>query len=146
MGTRSLTVLQDNDGQEIAVLYRQMDGYPSGHGADLAKYLKPFTVVNGFGLGAKRGKVASGMSCLAAQLVAKFKQEVGHFYLYPAGTRDCDEEYVYTVGVQAGQVHLECRTAGYGGEPGHLLYSGPAAEWKTQAVEAAEQLLSAEVR
>ena len=146
MGTRSLTVLQDNDGKEIAVLYRQMDGYPSGHGAELAKYLKPFTVVNGFGSGAKRGKVANGMSCLAAQLVAKFKQEVGGFYLYPAGTRDCGEEYVYTVGVHAGQVHLECRTAGYGGEPGHLLYSGPAADWKTKAVEAAEQLLSAEVR
>jgi len=146
MGTRSLTVLQDHDGKEIAVLYRQMDGYPSGHGAELAKYLKPFTVVNGFGLGAKRGKVANGMPCLAAQLVAKFKQEVGHFYLYPARTRDCGEEYVYTVGLKDGRVHLECRTADYGGEPGHLLYSGPAAEWKTQAVEAAEQLLSAEVR
>ena len=94
----------------------------------------------------KRGKVANGMPCLAAQLVAKFKQEVGHFYLYPARTRDCGEEYVYTVGLKDGRVHLECRTADYGGEPGHLLYSGPAAEWKTQAVEAAEQLLSAEVR
>ena len=146
MGTRSLTVLQDHDGKEIAVLYRQMDGYPSGHGAELAKYLKPFTVVNGFGPGAKRGKMANGMPCLAAQLVAKFKQEVGHFYLYPARTRDCGEEYVYTVGLKDGRVHLECRTADYGGEPGHLLYSGPAAEWKTQAVEAAEQLLSAEVR
>lgn len=146
MGTRSLTVLQGNDGKEIAVLYRQMDGYPSGHGAELAKYLKPFTVVNGFGSGAKCGKVANGMSCLAAQLVAKFKQEVGHFYLYPAGTRDCGEEYIYTVGLKDGRIHLECRTADYGGEPGHLLYSGPAAEWKTEAVEAAEQLLSAEVR
>ena len=146
MGTRSLTILQDGDGQEIAVLYRQMDGYPDGHGNDLARFLKPFTVVNGFGIGAKRGKVANGMACLAAQLVAKFKRDVGGFYLYPAGTRDCGEEYVYTVDLQAGQVHLECRTAGYGGEPGHLLYSGPAAAWNTKAVEAAEQLLSAEVR
>ena len=146
MGTRSLTILQDGDGQEIAVLYRQMDGYPDGHGNDLARFLKPFTVVNGFGPGAKRGKAANGMACLAAQLVAKFKQEVGHFYLYPAGTRDCGEEYIYTVGLKDGRVHLECRTASYRDEPGRLLYSGPAAEWKTKAVEATEQCFKATVR
>ena len=47
MGTRSLTTFLEEDGTEIAVLYRQMDGYPTGHGQDLKDFLLPFTVVNG---------------------------------------------------------------------------------------------------
>jgi hypothetical protein len=35
------------------------------------------------------------MSCLAAQVVAHFKTEIGSFYLYPSGTRGMDEEYIY---------------------------------------------------
>jgi len=138
MGTRSLTILQDGDGQEIAVLYRQMDGYPDGHGNDLARFLKPFTVVNGFGIGAKRGKVANGMACLAAQLVAKFKRDVGGFYLYPAGTRDCGEEYRYTVSLKDGQLWLQCH-GGYGDEL-RLLYDGPAKGWKAELAQAAESM------
>ena len=140
MGTRSLTALQDNDGQEIAVLYRQLDGYPEGHGAELAKYLKPFHVVNGFGLGDKKGKAANGMSCLAAQLIAKFKRDIGGFYLHPAGTRDCGEEYIYTVYLKAGEVCLRCKTA-YGDTK--LLYDGPAHQWNTKAVRAAQKLQEA---
>ena len=37
------------------------------------------------------------MGCLAAQVVAHFKEEPGRFYLYPAGTRNCGEEYIYTL-------------------------------------------------
>ena len=37
------------------------------------------------------------MDCLAAQLIAHFKKEAGGFYLYSAGTRDCGEEYIYTI-------------------------------------------------
>ncbi len=38
MGTRSLTILCGRDA-EIAVLYRQYDGYPEGHGRELAEIL-----------------------------------------------------------------------------------------------------------
>ena len=37
------------------------------------------------------------MGCLAAQIIAHFKNGIGGFYLYPAKTRDCGEEYIYTV-------------------------------------------------
>ena len=40
MGTRSLTVVKEEE-NELLVMYRQMDGYPSGHGQDLANFLKP---------------------------------------------------------------------------------------------------------
>ena len=96
MGTRSLTIMQDSwDHKEIAVMYRQFDGYPSGLGVELAEFLSGFRIVNG--ITDKIGKVANGGSCLAAQIVAHFKDEVGNVYLEPAGTRNCGEEYVYIV-------------------------------------------------
>lgn len=95
MGTRCLTLLPGDGGQEAAVLYRQFDGYPEGHGQELEEFLAPLTEVNGFG--SESDPVFNGPSCLSAMLVAHFKSGVGGFYLYPAGTRDCGEEYVYVV-------------------------------------------------
>lgn len=102
MGTRSLTVFKDKD-KEIAVLYRQMDGYPSGQGADLDAILAKGNIVNGYG-GNMPGKAFNGMSDLAVRTIVDLKtggqeyhNDIGGFYLYPAGTRDCGEEYIYTV-------------------------------------------------
>ena len=48
MGTRSLTVFNDTwENEEIAVFYRQFDGYPEGHGTDLLDLLKDMSIVNG---------------------------------------------------------------------------------------------------
>ena len=96
MGTRSLTVILEDDRKEICVLYRQYDGYPSGHGAELKEFLNGFSVVNGLGMD-NHNKIANGMGCLAAQIISNFKAEPGGFYVYPSGTRDCGEEYIYTV-------------------------------------------------
>lgn len=71
MGTRSLTVMQDDHGTEIAVLYRQYDGYPTGHGQELADFLKRFTITNGINTDAPHS--ANGMDCLAAQIITHFK-------------------------------------------------------------------------
>jgi len=95
MGTRCLTVIRDRS-EEIAVLYRQYDGYPEGHGAELKEFLDGFKIVNGIPM-AYEGKIADGAQCLAAQIVAHFKTVVGNFYLYPAGMRGLGEEYIYTV-------------------------------------------------
>jgi hypothetical protein len=96
VGTRSLTVFEGEDGTEICVLYRQMDGYPTVHGAALKEFLDGFHIQNGYSF-PKPQRAANGMGCLAAQAVAYFKEGIGDFYLYPAGTRDCGEEYIYTV-------------------------------------------------
>jgi len=110
MGTRSLTVIENEDGKEIVVMYRQFDGYPEGHGVELAEFLKSIHLVNGLGLTETR-KVANGMGCLAAQLIAHFKDEPGQFYLYPAGTRDCWEDYVYYVYASGDQCRIRiCRS------------------------------------
>ena len=94
MSTRSLTVFK-NEKEEICVLYRQWDGYPQGHGKELAEFLSGITMVNG--IGSERKKIANGMGCLVAQVIAHFKTEVGNFYVEPAGTRNYGEEYTYIV-------------------------------------------------
>lgn len=110
MGTRSLTVVVDSGwdkSKEICVLYRQFDGYPSAHGAELKSFLDGFEICNG--IGARKPKLANGAGCLAAQLIKHFKDDVGGFYLHAAGERDCGEEYVYivTVGKPGEEIQLE---------------------------------------
>lgn len=96
MGTRSLTRVIE-DGKTIITMYRQYDGYPSGHGKELADFLKGIKIVNG--LGADATSVANGAGCLAAQLVCNFKKEPGGFYLFPTDTVDAGQEYEYDVHV-----------------------------------------------
>jgi hypothetical protein len=95
MGTRCLTRVYDERGAEIICLYRQFDGYPDGHGRELADFVERKTIVNGM-TGDERN-IANGMGCLAAQIVAFFKQEPGNFYLYPPGEKDAWEDYEYHV-------------------------------------------------
>ena len=104
MGTRSLTTFiepyQDKNGKQkkekIVTMYRQYDGYPEGHGIDLAEFLASGTMVNGFGVNEEK-LVFNGMGCLAAQVIAHFKKGVGGFYLHRGGATNCGEEYRYEV-------------------------------------------------
>ena len=114
MGTRCLTVFvdlrKDEKGKEIAVLYRQMDGYPDGHGAELQQFLAKRPIVNGYNSTDEQNKAFNGMGCLAASVVAHFKQAIGEFYLHPPGTRDIGEEYIYTVTGKPGDVEATIQT------------------------------------
>ena len=94
MGTRSLTYVYSED-TPLINMYRQYDGYPTGHGAELAEFLSGFEIVNGYG--EVKPKLANGMGCLAAQLIANFKQSVGGFYIYAVTDNDCGQEYEYHV-------------------------------------------------
>lgn len=96
MGTRSLTFVYDNK-EPMINMYRQFDGYPSGHGSELAEFLNSFdAIVNGIPVGDKR-KMANGMGCLAAQMIANFKTDVGGFYIYPVSADDCGQDYEYHI-------------------------------------------------
>lgn len=111
MGTRCLTVFEDERHNEIAVLYRQFDGYPEGHGKELFEYLDGKRLVNGIGMGDDTNAF-NGMECLAASTVAHFKDGIGGFYLYPAKTRGMGEEYVYTVKPgNGGKIKIETKEA-----------------------------------
>lgn len=101
MGTRSLThVYDDDDGARLVTIYQQYDGYPEGVGLNLARFLKDFKIVNGMGTDAKLGEVANGPECLAAQLVAHLKTDVGGVYVTVPG--DQGQEYEYEIHVTPG--------------------------------------------
>ena len=100
MGTRSLTYVYEGKKEDwvlpFVCMYRQFDGYPSGHGAQLSYFLMSGKIVNGIPAG--EGKFFNGMGCLAAQLVANFKDGAGGIYLYPARLKqDCWQEYEYHI-------------------------------------------------
>lgn len=103
MGTRSLTTFIETytdretgkkKKNEIVTMYRQYDGYPTGHGKELAEFLAGGKLVNGIGL--DDTKVFNGMGCLSAQVIAHFKKGVGGFYLQRTN-KDSGEEYRYHV-------------------------------------------------
>ena len=115
MGTRSLTrVIPRQKGlsydeghkhvdKSSINMYRQYDGYPQGHGLELAEFLSDFTVVNGLGADSYQGKIANGSSCLAAQLVQHFKDGPGNVYLEALDDGDHWEEYIYTLFPKEGE-------------------------------------------
>ena len=94
MGTRSLTFVYDGNVPVINI-YRQFDGYPSGHGHELAQFLNSKTLVNGYK--DKNSAEANGMGCLAAQLIVQLKHGVGGIYIYPVSSTDCFQDYEYHV-------------------------------------------------
>lgn len=88
-------------------MYRQYDGYMSGHGAELAEFLQDFNIVNGMKLN-DPPRTANGMGCLAAQLIVHFKasackddgtptSEPGGIYVYHPEAKDYGEEFTYTI-------------------------------------------------
>ena len=111
MGTRSLTYIEESYGenrekkQNILCMYRQYDGDLSGHGAELAEFLQDFNVVNGYNSGTPE-RSANGMGCLAAQLIAHFKDGIGNIYIHEPNESDCGEEYTYTVYEEDGKVRV----------------------------------------
>jgi hypothetical protein len=95
MGTRALTFVYNEHNEVILNLYSQYDGYIEGHGRELAEFLAGKTLVNGFGK--ESTSLANGMGCLAASLVAHFKETVGGFYIHSVTSTDCGQDYEYHV-------------------------------------------------
>lgn len=120
MGTRALTFVYD-DGKPVVCLYRQYDGYMSGHGRELAEFLGSFSAMtNGIAAGETR-KTANGMGCLAAQMIGHFKTEVGGFYLMATDTKDAGQDYTYHLYIDRIEVR-EC--------DGAVVFSGSIDEFK----------------
>ena len=142
MGTRSLTHIYDDRTESVlATVYRQMDGYPSGHGEDLAEILKGRTLVNGFGSGTP-SKASNGAGCLAATIIAELKVPagIGGIYLEPPGSEDHGEEYVYSVSPRLeGSIRFKVESirGGWGNTPRErrLLFEGDVNDFDAAAAE-----------
>jgi hypothetical protein len=105
MGTRSTyrIIEQYKDDNEVVkdealvLVYRQYDGYPEGHPLETAEWLSSGKMVNGIGLGENQ-LVFNGGGCLAAQLIAKFKDGAGGTYIHSLKSRGkCWEDYLYDI-------------------------------------------------
>lgn len=81
-----------------AQIYHHYDGYPEYLGCNLAEFLCDFRVVNGLPTNYFEDiKIANGMGCLTAQLIAGLKEEAGNVYVdYPDTDRD-DVEFTYYI-------------------------------------------------
>lgn len=129
MGTRSSTIFYAEDGDEIAVLFRHYDGFPSTHGLKLAKFLSGLKIVVGAPMeDVPIGTVANGMTDLAAQVVAHFKTIAGNVYLYPPRIRFVDDEYRYYVTPPEKIGHEPNLQVCAVGNVQYELYSGPASK------------------
>jgi hypothetical protein len=133
MGTRALTFVYDGD-KPIVNLYRQYDGYPTGHGAELAEFLDGFKIVNG--IGAETTRIANGMGCLAAQVVAHFKDSVGGFYIHSVDATECGQDYEYHVYQKDRELRVRVTDRGYNmfgltmSDTNEGIFDGTVAEFK----------------
>lgn len=144
MGTRSLTHVKgdvwdvEKEAPTILTFYRQYDGYPTGHGVDLKRFLDGRVIVNGISSDAP-AKISNGMGCLAASLVGKLKgDEVGGIYVYAPDSTDCGEEWVYTIyqkGTRnaASELHIKV----YAVYRERTVYDGPVSGFDPEAAEKA---------
>jgi hypothetical protein len=126
MGTRSLTFVYDGE-KPIINMYRQFDGYPEGHGQELAEFLLSGEMVNGYS--SKTEKQFNGMGCLAAQMIAEFKNGVGGFYIHAVTDKDCWQDYEYHV--YDDKVVIK--------DPSEVIFSGTYAELKDFCCETATE-------
>lgn len=127
MGTRSLTFIYEGtpgSREPLVCFYRQHDGYLEGHGKQLGEFLAGMTLVNGYGLGDKPGTLANGAGCLAAQIVAHFKNAagIGGIYIQRFNERsDSGQEFEYRVYISPTDITIKVRDC-Y--DSGHHLFQG----------------------
>lgn len=123
MSTRSLTFVKDDTNRVVMNMYRQCDGYPSGLGTELYEFLKDIKMVNGLGDDFAK-KIANGAGCLAAQIVAHFKDGPGGVYLLHPSSKDCGQEYEYHITADESGITVKVVETGWGGRRSKTLYQG----------------------
>ena len=105
MGTRSVTTFtekyDDKEEYPLVAIYQQYDGYISGVGHDIARWLLGKRIINGIGLGDSDGTTANGAGCLAAQFIKEHKLDVGGLYITGIGHT---EDYNYNIIVDESKV------------------------------------------
>ena len=105
--TNSTTYVHESDRRSpvLVRMLRHSDGGLSGHGKELKDFLSGITLVNG--LSVNQRAVANGMDCLAAQIVAQFKEGAGGIYLTSPTRSAEDADFSYHVFEDNEVIHLE---------------------------------------
>lgn len=118
MGTRSTVkiFIEQDEKTPVVCIYQQYDGYISGVGHVLAKFLMRKTVINGFNNHTMKD-YANGMGCLAAQYIAEIKTEIGGVYI---ASLDNTQDYNYEVRLIDGKFQVKVDDI-FTGTPEELL-------------------------
>ena len=112
MGTRSITVVENEEGQELCRIYRQFDGYLTVMGEELKDIVMRGPVVGMKDIRDRESYL--GMGSLAASAVAQLKTYIrdpatgdrewkspafddNRIQLIPLGIHDVGEEWIYTI-------------------------------------------------
>ncbi len=135
MGTRAVTNIFDGD-KHLVTIYRQSDGYLSGHGKEIAGAFHGRVLVNGMP-GADYRKYINGMGCAAALLIAHLKHdlEAGSIYIAPPNPeREEEFEYAISGDTMKPEEGMAISVTSYG----RTLYEGPMAEFDPEAIELAQ--------
>jgi len=113
------------ENNELCLVYRQYDGYPEGHPFETAEWLAGGRVVNGLGLSEDQ-LVFNGAGCLAAQMIAKFKDGPGGTYIHSLSSRGkCWEDYLYDIIVKPDRSIEYVCYENYSDEPTEIFRGTP---------------------
>lgn len=112
MSTRSITHIHEMDSlgsdKIVCSFFRHSDGYPSGHGSDLANWLCSKNLVNGIGSGFKKGWDFNRAGTMAVVLMYELQQETSIEVIRTGGS-DFGEDYVYHVNFKDGEFLITCQ-------------------------------------
>lgn len=136
MGTRSLTHFHQAglNSPVLCTMYRQFDGYPTGHGADIKAALGGKTLVNGYSDAATQ---VNGLADAATQLIAYCKTNggkdpIGAGGVYMMLPGEGSEEFNYHVFATGGDLHV---SVAHGDD---ALWTGPVSAFDGEAIENAQ--------
>lgn len=117
MSTRSITRIHEMDFEwnadkdepnpVVCAFYRHADGYPEGHGKDMANWLKGKKLVNGKGSDYTRGRDFNGAGVMAVCLMAHIHSEVTESINTIPTDGNHSEEYDYDIYYRDGRFFLE---------------------------------------
>lgn len=130
MGTSALINVL-HEGKTFVTIYNQWAGHPSRIGDEIKGVLGEVRIGNGLTGLPVSGRMANGMECAAAQLVAALKEGPDGVYLYKAGTKDLGEDYAYNLFALDGRIMVTA----YDCDTGGIIYSGPLASFDGAEVE-----------
>lgn len=134
MGTRSLTHFKTETGKTICTIYRQYDGYPTGHGADIKRVLGDRTLVNGYSY---PDQEANGIGCAAALMIADLKKDMlaGNIYIESPNAKDMFEDFTYYIKAHGDTFKLTV-VEQYDETP-KTIYDGPIRDFDPKSLEEA---------
>ena len=111
MGTRSTTKFYKNGGKHfIGAIYRQFDGYPTGHGTELKNMICGVKLVNGYTSVYAMKNCSNGIDCLAATIISKLKADAGIGGIYMTREEDA-QEYNYKIWEEKNVIFISVKSA-----------------------------------